>query len=79
MLHVRLCASETTEAARPAARIRTEERAARPGEKQGSPVNLASRSGVLDKLSVTAEMSTTRHGDTGSEVGFVVVVVGGVV
>lgn len=37
--------------------------AARPGEEWGSPVNLASRSGVLDKLSVTAEMSTMEHTD----------------
>lgn len=41
----------------------------RPTEEPGSPVNLACRSGVLDKLSVTAEMSTTAHSDEGSEVG----------
>lgn len=54
-------------AAGPTARVRTEHET-RPGEKQDSPVNLASRSGVLDKLSVTAEMSTTKRSDAGSEV-----------
>lgn len=34
------------------------------GEKRGLAVNLASRSGVVNKLSVTAEMSTTKHSDT---------------
>lgn len=58
-----------TGAAGPTARVRTEH-ATRPGEKQGSPVNLASRSGVLDKLSVTAEMSTTKRRDAGLEVGW---------
>lgn len=43
--------------------------AAHPGEERGSPVNLASRSGVLDKLSVTAEMSTTKRSGTGLKVG----------
>lgn len=57
-----------TGAAGPAAKVRTAH-AARPGEERGSPVNLASRSGVLDKLSVTAEMSTMEHSDTGLEVG----------
>lgn len=54
-------------AAGPTARVRTEHET-RPGEKQGSPVNLASRSGVLDKLSVTAEMSTTKCSDADLEV-----------
>lgn len=54
-------------AAGPTARVRTEHET-RPGEKQDSPVNLASRSGVLDKLSVTAEMSTTKRSDADLEV-----------
>lgn len=36
------------------------------GEKRGLAVNLASRSGVVNKLNVTAEMSTTKHSDTGA-------------
>lgn len=55
-------------AAGPAAEVRTAH-AAHPGEKWGSPVNLASRSGVLDKLTVTAEMSTKEHSGAVLEVG----------
>lgn len=48
--------------------------AARPGRERervrGSPVNLASRSGVPDKLSVTAEMSTTKCSDPVLEMGW---------
>lgn len=57
-----------TGAAGPAAKV-SAAHAAHPGEKQGSPVNLASRSGVLGKLSVTAEMSTTEHNHAVLEVG----------
>lgn len=53
----------------PTARVSTEH-STRPGKEQGSPVNLASRSEVLDKLSVTAEMSTTKRSDAGLEVGW---------
>lgn len=52
-----------TGAARPAARVRMAHAAM-------MPVNLASRSGVLDKLSVTDEMSTTKHIDAVLEVGW---------